>query len=156
MTNSRKATLFLGALLASGAAFAQAQQPVPSDQQPPSQVAPAPTGNGAGGGMHREADPTKEAKRLGKELGLNKTQVTQILPILQDRETQMQALRSDTSVAPADRRAKAKGIMDDSKAKLEAVMTDQQKQQFEQMQAARRAKRQQQNQQQPPAQQPGM
>ncbi|WP_058185786.1 hypothetical protein [Terracidiphilus gabretensis] len=159
MTNSCKATLFrplfLATLLATGAAFAQAQQPVPSDQQPPSQVAPAPAGNGAGGGMHRDADPTKEAKRLGKELGLNKTQVTQILPILEDRANQMQTLRTDASVAPADRRTKAKGIMDDSRAKLEAVMTDQQKQQFEQMQAARKAKRQQQG-QQPPAQQPGV
>jgi hypothetical protein len=149
MTNSRKATFLLGALLATGAAFAQAQQAVPGDQQPPSQMAPA-----AGNGMHRPADPAKEAKRLGKELGLTKDQVTQIQPILQDRETQMQALRTDTTVAPADRRAKAKGIMDDSKSKIEAVMNDQQKQQYEQMMANRRAKRQQQNQQ--PAQQPGV
>ncbi|MGA2249500.1 hypothetical protein [Terracidiphilus sp.] len=151
MTNSRKATFILAALLSTGAVFAQAQA-APADQQPASQQ---PTGQApAGGDMHRDADPTKEARRLGKELSLSKTQVTQILPILQDRATQMQALRTDSSVAPADRRTKAKGIMDDSNAKLEAVMTDQQKQQYEEMLAARRAKRQQQNQQQP-AQQPG-
>ena len=148
MTNSRKATFILGALLSTGAVFAQAQA-APADQQPTAQAAPA-----AGNGMHRDADPTKEAKRLGKELGLNKTQMTQILPILQDRANQMQTLRADASVAPVDRRAKAKGIMDDSKNKIEAVLTDQQKQQYEEMMAARKAKHQQQG-QQPPAQQPG-
>jgi protein CpxP len=142
MTNSRKATFILGALLATSAAFAQAQA-APADQQPTAQAP-------AGGGMRGPADPAKEAKRLGKELGLTKDQMAQIQPILQDRANQMQALRADTSTAPADRRAKAKGIMDDSKTKIEALLNDQQKQQYEQMLANRKAKRQQQN--QPPAQ----
>jgi periplasmic protein CpxP/Spy len=145
MTNSRKATFILGALLATSAAFAQAQA-APADQQPSAQAP-------AGGGMRGPVDPAKEAKRLGKELGLTKDQVAQIQPILQDRANQMQALRADASVAPADRRAKAMGIMDDSKTKIEALLNDQQKQQYEQMLANRKAKRQQQN--QPPAQQPG-
>jgi protein CpxP len=135
-------------LLATGAAFAQAQQAPPADQQPAMQGQPS------GPGMRGPADPAKEAKRLGKELGLTQDQVTQIQPILQDRETQMQALRADTTLQQADRRAKAKGIMDDSKGKIEAVMNDQQKQQYEQMLANRKAKRQQQG--QPPAQQPGV
>jgi hypothetical protein len=146
MTNSRKATFILAALLSTGAVFAQAQAASPTTD-------PATTQAPAGGGMHRDADPAKEAKRLGKELGLTKDQVTQIQPILQDRANQMQALRADASTAPADRRAKAKGIMDDSKGKIEALLNDQQKQQYEQMMANRKAKRQQQN--QPPAQQPG-
>jgi protein CpxP len=149
MTNTHKATFILAALLSTGTVFAQAQAaPPPTDpaQQPTAQAP-------GGGGMHRDADPAQEAKRLGKELGLNKDQVAQIQPILQDRASQMQALRADTSVAPADRRAKAMGIMDDSKTKIEALLNDQQKQQYEQMLAARKAKRQQQN--QPPAQQPG-
>ena len=148
--NSRTATLirplFLAALLSTGVLFAQAQA-APADQQPAMQGQPA------GGGM-RAPDPAKEAKRLGKELGLTKDQITQIQPILQDRANQMQALRADTTLQQADRRAKAKGIMNDSKGKIEAVLNDQQKQQYEQMMANRRAKRQQQN--QPPAQQPGM
>jgi len=144
MTNSRKASFILATLLSTGAVFAQAQA-APADQQPTAQAP-------AGGGMHgnMDMDPAKEAKRLGKELGLTNDQVTQIQPILQDRATQMQALRADTSTAPADRRAKAKGIMDDSKTKIEALLNDQQKQQYEQMLANRKAKRQQQN--QPPAQ----
>jgi Spy/CpxP family protein refolding chaperone len=146
MRNTRKATLLLSALLATGAMFAQAQA-VPADQQPTAQAP-------AGAAMHGPADPAKEARRMGKELGLTKDQVAQIQPILQDRVTQMQALRADTSLAPADRRMKAKGLMDDSKAKIEAVLNDQQKQQYEQMLANRKAKRQQQM-QPPPAQQPG-
>jgi protein CpxP len=146
MTNSRKATFILGALLSTGVVFAQLQA-APADQQPTAQAP-------AGAGMHGPADPAKEAKRMGKELGLTKDQVAQIQPILQDRETQMQALRADTSLQQPDRRTKAKGIMEDSKGKIEAVLNDQQKQQFEQMLAARKAKHQQQG-QQPPAQQPG-
>lgn len=136
MTNSRKATFFLAALLSTGAVFAQAQA-APADQQPTTQ-APA-----AGAGMHGPVDPAKAARRMGKELGLTKDQVAQIQPILQDRASQMQALKADTSLAPADRRTKAKGVMDDSKTKIEAVLNDQQKQQYEQMLAARKAKHQQ-------------
>ncbi len=101
MTNSRKATFILAALLSTGAVFAQAQA-APADQQPTAQAP-------AGAAMHGPADPAKEARRMGKELGLTKDQVAQIQPILQDRVTQMQALRADTSLAPADRRMKAKG-----------------------------------------------
>lgn len=66
-------------------------------------------------------------------------QVAQIKPILEARQQQMQSLRSDSSLAPEDRRVKAHGIMEDSKNKIEAVLNDTQKQQFEQMLEERRA-----------------
>jgi len=57
------------------------------------------------------------------------------------RQQQMQALRADASLAEQDRHVKARAIMQDSDSKIEAVMNDTQKQQFEQMLAERRAHR---------------
>jgi hypothetical protein len=88
---------------------------------------------------HRQMDPAKQAKHLGKKLGLSRDQVAQIQPILVDRRQQMQTLRADTSLAPQNRRAKIQSIMQDSEAKIEALLNDTQKQQFEQMLQERRA-----------------
>jgi periplasmic protein CpxP/Spy len=131
--NMLKATLVLGALLTTGAMFASAQA---ADSAAPATQDQTQT-NAPKGGMN----PERQAKRLGKQLNLSQDQVSQIQPILADRDQQMQALRGDSSLAPADRRAKAKGIMDDSNTKIEAVLNDQQKQQYEQMLASRRAHR---------------
>ena len=79
-----------------------------------------------------------DAYLLNRSNNLN-DQVAQIKPILEARQQQMQGLRSDTSLAPQDRRAKAQEIMQDSKTKIEAVLNDTQKQQFEQMLQERRA-----------------
>jgi len=133
---STKATILLGALLSAGTLFAQA----PDANQTPSvnatQSAPTQTGN-----HQRTFDPAKQAAQLGKKLGLSSDQVSQITPILADRQQQMQNLRADTSLSKSDRRAKAKSILEDSKSKIEAVLNDTQKQQFEQMLADRRAHR---------------
>jgi periplasmic protein CpxP/Spy len=131
--NMLKATLVLGALLTTGAMFVSAQDTAAPATQDTQTQANAPK---------RGMNPERQAKRLGKQLNLSQDQVSQIEPILADRDQQMQALRGDSSLAPADRRAKAKGIMDDSNSKIEAVLNDQQKQQYEQMLASRRAHRQ--------------
>jgi Spy/CpxP family protein refolding chaperone len=131
-----KATILLGALLSAGTLLAQA----PAANQTPSvnatQSAPAQMEN-----HQRTFDPAKQAAHLGKKLGLSSDQVSQITPILADRQQQMQNLRADTSLSKSDRRAKAKSIMEGSKSKIEAVLNDTQKQQFEQMLADRRAHR---------------
>ena len=132
--NATKATIVLGALLSTSILFAQA----PDANQAPAanapQAAPAQPGN-----FHRNFDPSQQAAHLGRKLGLSSDQVAQITPILAARRQQMQALRADSSLSGQDRHAKARAIMQDSTSKIEAVMTDTQKQQFEQMRAARRA-----------------
>jgi len=80
------------------------------------------------------------AKHLGKKLGLSNEQVAQLKPILEDRQQQMQTLRSDTSLNDQDRQAKARGVMQDSKTRIEALLNDTQKQQFEQMLQERRSR----------------
>lgn len=128
-----KATILLGVLLSAGTLLAQA----PDANQAPAANAPQ-TAQTQPGHRQRNFDPAKQAAHLGKRLGLSSDQVTQIQPILADRQQQMQSLRANTSLSQRDRRAKVRAIMQDSNAKLEAVMNDTQKQQFEQMLAERR------------------
>lgn len=124
--------MLLGAMLGTGVVLAQAPEQSPQSNSPQAtqnQQARA----------HHEINPDRQASHLGKKLGLTGDQVAQIKPILEARQQQMQNLRSDTSLAPQDRHAKAQEIMQDSKTKIEAVLNDTQKQQFEQMLQERRA-----------------
>jgi len=90
--------------------------------------------------------------RLGKRLGLSDDQVAQIKPILADRFQQIENLRADTSLTEQDRHARVRALMQGSNSKIEAVLNDTQKQQFEQMLAERRSH--QHNRQAPAASQP--
>lgn len=132
--NATKATILLGALLSASIVFAQA----PDSSQAPAanapQAAPAQPGN-----QHRNFDPNQFAAHLGKRLGLSSDQVAQITPILTARQQQMQTLRADASLTEQDRHTKARAIRQDTNSKIEAVLNDTQKQQFEQMLAQRRA-----------------
>jgi len=134
MNRTTKATIILGALLSASVMFAQA----PDSNQTPAanapQSAPAQPGN-----HHRNFDPSQFAAHLGKRLNLTSDQVAQITPILTARQQQMQTLRADASLSVQDRHTKAHAIMQDTNSKIEAVLNDQQKQQFEQMLAQRRA-----------------
>lgn len=134
--NKTKVTIVLGVLLSAGILLAQA----PESNQAPAANAPQ-AGQAQPGRHHRTFDPARQAAHLGKRLGLNSDQVAQITPILTDRRQQMQSLRADASLTPQDRHAKARAIFEDSKSKLEALMNDTQKQQFEQMLAERRSHR---------------
>jgi hypothetical protein len=51
----------------------------------------------------------------------------------------MKTLFDNTSLNEQDRHAKVRAIMQDSNTKIEAVLNDTQKQQFEKMQAQRRS-----------------
>ena len=145
LRNAGKATLILGALLSAGLVLAQA----PTANQTPSANAPqaAPAQQG-----HRNFDPNQQAAHMSKRLGLSDDQVAQIKPILADRFQQMQTLRADTSLSEQDRHAKFRALMQDSNTKIESVLNDTQKQQFEKMQAERRSH--QHNRQEPAASQP--
>jgi periplasmic protein CpxP/Spy len=130
--NTTKATILLGVLLSAGMVLAQA----PDSSQTPSINATTPTQSGA---QHRNFDPAQQAARLSKRLGLNSDQVAQIQPILADRQQKVQTLRADTSLSQQDRHTKVHAIMQASDSKIEAVLSDTQKQQFEQMLVQRRS-----------------
>jgi hypothetical protein len=80
---------------------------------------------------------------MAKKLGLSSDQKTQIEPILADRDQQMQNLRNNSSLTPQDRKTQIRGVVQGSDSKIEAILNDTQKQQYEQMKQERRARRQQ-------------
>jgi periplasmic protein CpxP/Spy len=112
--NSRIALVALSGLLmvgTAGAALAQAPQ----------------GGGGRRGGVTIE--------QLTDRLKLTPDQVTKITPILADQQTQMGALRGDTSLSQDDRMAKMTKIRTDSTAKINAVLTPDQQTEYKKMQA---------------------
>ena len=69
----------------------------------------------------------------------------QVEPILANRDQQVQSTREDTTLAPKDKRAKLRGINQDSDNQIEAILNDTQKQQYEQMKQNHKAAKQQQS-----------
>jgi hypothetical protein len=126
-----KLTVLVGALLFAAPLLAQ-----PSDANQP--AAAQQRGQWQSVNHPPERDPAKQAAHLGKQLGLTRDQVAQITPILADRQQQMQNLRADGSLSRKARRAKTKALQQDSKSKVEALLNDSQKQQYEQLIAEHR------------------
>jgi periplasmic protein CpxP/Spy len=103
-------------------------------QTPDQQAAPAPQSQQSQSQerMHH-ADPVQQAKHLAKKLNLTADQENQIEPILANRQQQFEAIRSDSSLSRKDRFAKMRTVRQDTDAKIKAVLTDDQKQQYDQM-----------------------
>jgi Spy/CpxP family protein refolding chaperone len=87
---------------------------------------------------------------MAKKLGLTADQQAKIEPIFADRDQQVATLRANTTLAPRDRKVQIHSVVRDSDNKITALLSDTQKQQYEQLKQDRRAKRQQ-RQSQPPA-----
>jgi len=94
-------------------------------------LAQAPQGPPPGGG--RRGGVTIEM--LTDRLKLTPDQVTKITPILADQQTQMTALRGDSSLSQDDRMAKMMKIRTDSTTKINAVLTPDQQTEYKKMQA---------------------
>lgn len=141
----RHLSIALGFILSAGLAMAQTpSQPQQDPAQQPVSSSPLTTESAPPVDRQHAPNPANAARHLGKQLGLSQDQVTQLEPILADREQQVASVRSDTSLTPRDRRAKLRSIQQESRGKIEALLTDAQKQQFEQMLQDRRARRHQQ------------
>ena len=124
------------ALLAQDQPAAGAPPPAATSQAATSQ-APSPDAQ-----PNRVPNPERQAKMMAKKLALTADQRSQIEPILADRQQQIQTARADTTLAPRVRRAKVQGILQDSDRKIEAILNDAQKQQYEQLKQDRYANRQ--------------
>jgi periplasmic protein CpxP/Spy len=137
-------SLALSTLFGLGVAMAAPQATAPAQSQDQS-TAPQ---NGHWAGRH-EADPNKEVQRLTKKLNLTADQQNQILPILQNRQQQMESVRNDSSLSAQDRRAKFQSIREDADTKIRAVLNDSQKKTYDEMQQQMRERRGQHNGQNP-------
>ena len=79
-----------------------------------------------------------EGLLLQDRLNLTADQSTQIKAILDDDQTKLQALRANTALAPDDRRSQSMALRNDENTKIEAVLTADQKTQYEQILAQQR------------------
>jgi Spy/CpxP family protein refolding chaperone len=116
------AALALAATLCSHA-FAQQSAPTGDSNNPPA------VGNH---NMHA-FDAQTQLQRLSKQLQLTPDQQAKIGPMLQQREQQLQSLHGDSSLKPADRRAKAMSIMQDSESQIGGVLTQDQRDKWKAM-----------------------
>ena len=71
---------------------------------------------------------------MTKKLKLTADQQNQILPILTSRQQQMESIRNDASLSAQDRRAKFRAVREDSDTKIRAVLNDDQKKTYDEMQ----------------------
>jgi periplasmic protein CpxP/Spy len=113
----------------SSSAFAQdngsnAQQSAPSTAQPE---------HGAGGRYHM--DPEKRAEALGKKLKLSADQQSKVLDIFKSEQSQMESLRSDSSVAQSDRRSKMMEIHKSTNEQIRALLDPDQQKKWDEMQS---------------------
>jgi len=116
-------TLVLGAMMLPAA---WAQDAAQAGGPPP----PPPGMHGRGPG-----NPDQQLRRMTKELNLNSDQQAQVRQVLVARDSQMSQLQANTTVTGPQRKEQMKAIWMDSDTKIKAVLTDQQKQQFDAMRA---------------------
>jgi periplasmic protein CpxP/Spy len=83
----------------------------------------------------RHFDPAKRAEMLGKQLNLNSDQQGKVLDIFKSEQSQMESLRSDTSLSQEDRRSKMMDIHKTSNDQVRALLTPDQQKKFDEMQS---------------------
>jgi len=89
----------------------------------------------SGQSQGRKANPESEVKMLTKRLNLSAEQAAQIEPILADRQARMHALKPAEGSQPDFKalRQQHKAIMQDTHAKLNAILTPEQQQELEKL-----------------------
>ncbi len=136
MNTSKIQTLMFGALLSAGALLApslRAQAEDAGAPPPPPAAGSERPGQGGPGGQVRGGD--RMIQQLREHLKLTDEQVEKLKPILQAQAEEMRALRQEAQ--GADRsglREKAQAIRAKYKGQIEAILTEEQKELFAQMQ----------------------
>jgi protein CpxP len=87
---------------------------------------------GGGKGMHR-AGAERRLEFLSQQLNLTDDQRSKLKPILEDESKQIKAAWDDTSLSEDQKHAKMKEIREGTKPQIEALLTPDQKQKFEQL-----------------------
>ena len=82
---------------------------------------------------HRAVDPNQQLQHMTKRLNLSADQQQQILPILQDRTQQMEAIRNDQSLSRQDRHAKMQALREQTQDKIKAVLNPEQQKTYTDM-----------------------
>ena len=93
--------------------------------------------NGPPQGHHMMASPQQRLEHMTKMLNLTPEQQEKIKPILENQNTQMQALHQDTSMSREDRMAKAQQIHQSGDEQIKGILTPEQQQKWSDMQSKR-------------------
>jgi periplasmic protein CpxP/Spy len=107
-----------------------AQDSGSTDQQSAPAGAPPDHGHGRG-----HFDPAKRTEMLTKQLNLTSEQQPKVLEILKSEQSQMESLRSDSSVQQADRHSKMMEIHKASNDQIRGLLDSNQQQKFDAMQS---------------------
>jgi protein CpxP len=91
-------------------------------------------GQMAPGGHRGMMSPDQRLAHLTKALSLTSDQQAKIKPMLEQEQTQMQAMHQDTSMSQQDKWAKAKSIREGTNDQIKSVLTADQQTKFTQMQ----------------------
>lgn len=124
-------TLALTAFLAAGLTCASAQNDTSTNDQTATQTTT--TTKTTTTMHHHEMNADHDLARMTRHLKLTPDQQTQIKPILENRDQQLNQLWTDTSMSKKDRRSKAMDIREDAKNKIDPILNDEQKQKFDAM-----------------------
>jgi periplasmic protein CpxP/Spy len=121
-------TLMVAGLVYSVASPALAQDNGGSDQQA------APAGGPPEHG-HRQFDPAKRTEMLTKQLKLTSDQQAKVLDALKSQQSQMESLRSDSSVPQQDRRSKMMEIHKTTDDQIRGLLDPDQQKKWDEMQS---------------------
>jgi periplasmic protein CpxP/Spy len=137
--------LMLAGLVYAVAPSAIAQDNGANNQQPPQATAPMEHGHG-------HWDPQQRTEMLTKKLNLTSDQQAKVLDTLKSEQSQMESLRSDSSLSHQDRRTKMMDIHKATNDQIRGVLDENQQKKWDEMQAQHHERMQDhQNGQAPPA-----
>ena len=81
-----------------------------------------------GGGMGNQRMSKEDRRALMKSLNLSREQARKLKEIRQQNKPQLEAIRNDSSLQPADRRAKMRDLMQQQQDQLSAILSPEQQQ----------------------------
>lgn len=128
------AVVFAAAISFALPAVAQTEAAPPPP--PPTQTDTPPPPPGYGG--PRPRGPEHRLEMMQRALNLTPDQTTQVKAIYDAERTKMEALRSNTSLAPEDRHSQMMTIRQDTSTKVRAVLTADQATKYDQIQSRMR------------------
>jgi protein CpxP len=82
-------------------------------------------------------DPAKRTEMLTKQVGLTSEQQPKVLDVLKSEQSQMEKLRSDSSLSQEDRRGKMMDIHKSTNDQIRALLTADQQKKWDEMQSRR-------------------
>ena len=104
-----------------------------SGNEPQSPPAGGPSGHWRG----HAPDPAKRTEMLTKQLDLTSDQQPKVLDILKSEQSQMEKLRSDSSMSQDDRRAKMMAIRQSTNDQIRGTLNADQQKKWDEMQSKR-------------------